>query len=484
MIIILFMALRRNFAYSFALTLSTYLVPLLVFPYISRVLGPVGIGTVDTVESVINYAIMFSMMGLTTIGIREIAVSSDNKEHLRRAFSNLFVLNLITTLVVIFILLILIFCVPEMREYKTLFFVGIIKLLFNLFWIEWFFKGIENFKYITIRSITLRVLFIISVFCFVREEDDYTIYYILWVSITVGNALCNWIYKKKYTSLSFSGLNLKSYVRPFFLLGLFAVFSSIYTQLNVSFLGFLCDKEQVGFYTTATRLYSVIIALFTALTAVMIPRMSVLIQKKDMDSILKLNKKVFQLLFMFGFPVVIFLEFFAEEFICLFAGCGFEGAVLPMRIVIPLIFVIGTEQIFIMQILVPLGKDKHVFLCAVLGALTCVVMNLILVKTYMAVGSAISWFMAECVVLAIASCFVKKFMNIIFPYKMFLRGLAYSIVYGVIGFLLIEMTDNSFIRIIIAFCAFAIYTFILEEYVVKMGIVRSIVSKLSSKSRE
>ena len=87
------MSLKTNVVYSTLLTLSTYLVPLVVYPYISRVLGPAGIGAVDTVDGFINYAVLFSMMGLTTIGTREIAKSRDSAEGLSRTFSSLFSLN-------------------------------------------------------------------------------------------------------------------------------------------------------------------------------------------------------------------------------------------------------------------------------------------------------------------------------------------------------------------------------------------------------
>ena len=158
--------LRKNISYSILLTLSTYLVPLVVFPYISRVLGPEGIGTIDSVEYVINYAVVCSMMGLTTLGVREIARHKDDPQRLKETFSGLFYLNLISTACVVVALSVLVLAIPQFYEKKEMFFIGLFKIIANMFWIEWFFKGIENFKYITIRSLILRTLFVLAVFCF------------------------------------------------------------------------------------------------------------------------------------------------------------------------------------------------------------------------------------------------------------------------------------------------------------------------------
>ena len=121
------MGLKKNVLYSTALTLSTYLVPLLVYPHISRVLNANGIGAIDAVDSIINYAIMVSMMGLTTIGIREIAKNKDNSEDLKRTFSSLFTLNLFSTLFVLLILIALLLFVPGLTDRRDLFFVGLSK---------------------------------------------------------------------------------------------------------------------------------------------------------------------------------------------------------------------------------------------------------------------------------------------------------------------------------------------------------------------
>lgn len=189
------MSIRNNFKYSLILTLSTYLVPLLVFPYISRVLGAERIGAIDTVDGIIDYLVLFSMMGMQALGIREIARHKDDKAELQSAFNDLFWLNAITMVVALVILYFASCFVPELQQRGRLLLIGSFKLVANLFWIEWFYRGLENFRYITIRSIIVRLLFVASVFIFVRDEGDFDIYYLLFVGIVVLNAFCNWTYR-------------------------------------------------------------------------------------------------------------------------------------------------------------------------------------------------------------------------------------------------------------------------------------------------
>ena len=166
-------SIKKNIFYSSILTVSGYLFPLLTFPYITRVLGVKNIGVCNFVDSIVQYFIYFSMMGMMTVGIREIARAKGDRKLLSKTFSELLSLNLIATLIAVIILLICTMCIPQMSEYKSMFFIGSAKILANTLLIEWLFKGIEDFKYITLRSVIIRGLYVIAVFIFVRKAEDY-----------------------------------------------------------------------------------------------------------------------------------------------------------------------------------------------------------------------------------------------------------------------------------------------------------------------
>lgn len=476
------MSVRKNLAYSTVLTLSTYLIPLVVFPYISRILGPEGIGAVDTVEYTINYCILCSMMGLSIIGIREIAQVKNDKKQLAKVFTNLFLMNFIVSFIVVSVLLILIFIIPDFYQRKNLFFIGMLKIVANVFWIEWFYKGIEDFKYITVRSLIVRFLFIVSVFVLVNNSDDNILYYFLFVSITLLNALCNWFYKKKYIfSMSFKTINVRSIMYPYFMLGLFALLSAVYTNLNVAFLGFICNEEEVGYYTTATRLYTVVIALMSTLTGVMIPRMSILVKESKYEEIRLIISKVFDILFMFSIPVIIYILFYAENLIMIFAGLEFLPAAIPMRIVILLLIVIGTEQIYIMQLLVPLKKDGFVTICALCGAFVCILFNFFFVADLKSIGSAFAWLISELTVLSLASVAVKKYFSISFPFAVLLKHILLSMPYWIIAAFSVFVIDKPYMQLLFSFVFFVLYFVVMEEEILKLKVIANLFRKLNNK---
>ena len=455
------MSLKGNFIYSTILTFSTYLVPLMVFPYISRILGVDSIGAIDTIDNIIDYCILFSMMGMSTLGIREIAKYKNDKNRLQETFNNLFWLNVISTIVVFFFLIVTTICIPTLQQRIVLLTIGSFKLFANLFWIEWFYRGLEDFKYITIRSVIVRLLFIVSVFVFIKEKSDFTLYYILFVSIVIINAICNWTYKRNKVSLRFKHIALKTYAKPFIILGIFAMLSAIYTKLSIPVLSFTCGDTEAGYYVTATRMYQVVIALISSLISVLIPRMSVLIREGNYREISHLFELAFKLLFFISLPIIWYVEFLAPDIIMIFAGSGFEQAAIPMRIVIFQVLIIGSEQIYIMQLLIPLNKDKKVAVAGLCGVITWAILSTILVPLWHGIGTSIVWVATESVVLLIAIYYIKKAMGYHYPWKLFFLSCIESIPYAVMGGSLLLLVDQTYFRAVLITISFIIYSIFL-----------------------
>lgn len=469
--------------YSTALTMSTYLVPLIVFPYISRILGVEGIGIVDTVDSIIDYCILFSMMGLSSVGIREIAKCKDNEQELSQTFTDLFALNLYSTLLVALIFIISVCFSSRLQDFGILIPISILKLIANLFWIEWLYTGLEDFKYITIRSLILRSIFIISVFLFIHSQTDVAIYYFLFVGITIGNAVCNWYHKRSYLHWNLLRANVRRFLFPFFMLGFFAILSAIYTKLSLPILNFLTNDHEAGNYATATRFYQVVIALVGTLTAVMIPHMSVLIKERNFDMVRKNSNTSFKLLFLFAFPLIIFVELFAPDIIYLFAGNGFEGAILPMRIIMLQVIVIGAEKIIVLQLLIPLRKDKTIIIAGIAGVFVWLILTISLVPNMHSIGTSIAWIVTELTVLLIASHETNRSLSINFPVWLFVKSCIFSLPYVLIGILVITLFEWPVLRILICMALFLIYTILSEFYIYKIGITKDVLYLLSSKKK-
>lgn len=411
------MGLKKNFFYNATLTCANYIFPLIVYPYVSRVLGVSNIGLVNFIDSIINYFVLFSVMGISITGIRQIASVKEDRVKLDSTFSSILTLNAISTFIMLILLIVATIFVPQLRENYQLMAVGALKLISNIFLIEWFYKGMEDFKYITLRSIVVRSFYVISVFIFVREKEDILNYYLLTCLVTFFNAIVNAIHSRKFVSFGIKNLNIKPLLSSFFILGLYMILTSMYTTFNVTYLGFVTNTTQVGFYTTASKLYTIFVGLFTAFTNVMLPRMSALATNGNTEEFLKKYKQSIDLLISFAIPVIVGVFIFAPEIIMLISGPGYEGAIAPMRIIIPLVLIIGYEQILVIQTLMPLKKDKIIFRNSIIGAAVSVACNLIIVTKLGAVGSSITWVSCEIIILILSQTALSKILPIPFDFK-------------------------------------------------------------------
>lgn len=401
-------SLKKNIFYSGILTTANYIFPLITYPYVSRVLGVANIGACNFVDSIINYFLILSALGIGTVGIREIAKSKGDKTNLQKSFSQLFTINTISTTIALVVLLVAMHTVPKLQENYELMWIGVLKLVFNYLLIEWFFKGLEDFKYVTNRTILVRCFYVLSVFLLVKKADDVSIYYFL-TSITIAiNAIINLIYARRFIQFRFCFISLNNYLISIIVLGVYSILTSMYTTFNVAYLGFVSTDIQVGYYTTSTKIHTIILMAFTAVTSVLMPRISSILSDKRYDEYKRLIKKSLNILLTFAIPCVLLIEIFAPQIIKIIAGSGYEGAILPLRIIAPLVLIIGVEQILITQSLMPMGKDKAVLINSILGAIVGLVANVILVPHLAAIGSAIVWTISELVVMSSALFFFLR----------------------------------------------------------------------------
>ena len=459
-------SIKKNFLYSSILTTANYIFPLFTYPYVSRVLGVTNIGICNFIDSIIHYFILISMMGINIVGIREIAKNRYNQNELNRVFSGLFWINTITTTIAFLVLVIATLLVDQLRERWQMMAIGGLKLMMNYMLIEWLYKGLEEFKFITIRTLIIKVMYVVSVFVFVRHSTDYPIYYLLSVLMIVFNSFINIVYARRFVSLWVNNIYIYKYIKPFFILGVYSLLTSMYTSFNVTYLGFVAGDTEVGYYTTATKLYHILIALFTALTGVMLPRMSSLIAENRIQEFKSMLIKTYNILFTFSIPLIIFTMIYAPTIIYIIAGAGYEGAITPMRIVMPLMLIIGYEQIIIIQALMPLKKDNAIFRNSVLGAIVGCILNFILVSSFKSVGSSIVWLVSEVVVLCSAQYYVWKYLKMQFPWKILFQNLFVNIPLIVFLSLAYGMIKNIWESIILSIIILPIYCFIAQRYVI------------------
>lgn len=471
-------SLKKNFIYNAILTMSGYIFPLMVYPYVSRVLGVANIGACNFVDSIVEYFTILSMMGMNTIGIREIAKCKNDQQKLDNVFSQLFSLNTLTTITAIIILIIATNIVPKFAPYKDLLYIGVGKLFFNYMLINWFFQGLENFKYIAARTIFVKILFVISVFLFVKTETDVKLYYFLVALTWAGNGIINFIYAKKYVSFNFTLKINKAIIGSFFILGVYWFMNSIYTTLNVAFLGFATNDIEVGYYTTANKLLTVIMTMFTALTSVMVPRVSVALKSNDNSEAKALIRKAINALMLFAIPLIFFVFPFSQELIYLMSGKGYEGATTPLQIMTPLFFLVGYDQIIVLQTLLPMGKDKDILRNSILAASVGIISNIFLTLNFGKNGSAIVLILAELSVLLSSQFCVTKYLGLKIPFKLIIKHIIGFSPIIIICYVIKYFINSYVISLIVSASIICCYIFLAGRFILKNSILTNLKTPL------
>ena len=458
-------SIKKNFLYSSLLTTANYIFPLLTFPYVTRTLGVSNFGICGYVDSIVNYFILFSLLGVNIVGIRAIAEKKSSRKDLSEVFSSLLSFNLISTLLMTVVLIAVTMLIPKLAPYREFLTIGVFKLISTTLLAEWFYKGLEEFKYITIRSVLVKLSYVIGILVFVKTKEDTITYYTLTMLMIAVNSVFNIFHTKKYADFSLSEIRFSPYWKAMFVFGFYSFITSMYTSFNITYLGWTSSDEEVGYYTTATKLYFIIIALFTAFTGVMMPRMSNLLAKGKFADFKMYISKSENLLITFAVPVIIFITIYAPQIIYVIAGEGFDGAIWPTRIITPLIIIIGLEQIFVLQTLSPLKRDTEIIINSVIGAAVGLILNLLLVKSFKSTGSSIAWLSSEIVILICSQYWVTKYYAIRFPLKKIVSTTLYNIPLLAILLLMSNILEtNVWTATLVMGSLTVMYTFALQLY--------------------
>lgn len=420
-------SIKKNFAYKSVLTLSTYLINFITFPYVARVLGVERIGLVNFVDNTVNYFLLFATMGVGLLGVREIAAVKEDKKRRDQVYSSVLALNLLFTLVSLGIYLLCVVTIPKLCQYDELFYIGTAKILFTVFLVEWFFTGVENFRYITLRIILIKVLYIISVFLFVRDTSDYRLYFILTVGVVVLNALINQLYIREFVRVRWNNIQLFKYLKQNVTLGIYTLMTSMYLTFNVMYLGLVSNNTEVGYYTTAFKLYSVVLGFFTAFTNVMLPRMSSLLANGEKDRFQELVNRSFSVMSTCCIPLILCSMIMAPQIVYILSGPGYEGAILPMRIIMPAAFAVGVAQVLAIQVLMPMKKDKVLLVASIIGAVVSLLINLLVVPSVKSVGSAVVLLCSEMGVTGMYVWYVLSQELILIPIKAIGKNVLFSL---------------------------------------------------------
>ena len=391
-------SVKVNYILNLINTGTQMLFPLITFPYVCRVIEADGIGQINFFQSIISYISLFTCLGIPMYAIREIARDRSDVVKMNRTAMEILLLHSMLTLVGYAIVAILCLTVPQIQVNIPLFLILSLTIFFTAIGCEWFYQGIEDFKYITIRGLIIKTVSVVLLFIFVKSKTDLLYYGCYTVFGVLGGNIFNFFRLRKYIhreNIIFSELHIKRHVKPVLKVFSFSVVTSIYLQLNTVLLGFLKNALAVGYFAAATKVMQMLLTMSACLGSVMMPRASHLIAENKEDEFSRLIQKSYDFTLAIALPMTIGLIFCAPSLITALCGVKFEHSILPSQIIAPIILMVAISNVFGIQVLFPKGKINIVTLCCGIGAVADLILNLCLIPFFSYIGTSIAYLGAE-----------------------------------------------------------------------------------------
>jgi len=451
-------SIKLNMIMNTLLNISSIVFPIITFPYVSRILLPEGTGKVQFVAAIISYFAMFAQLGIPTYGVRACAKVRDDRLALSKIVHELMIINVIMMLLTYVAFGACLAFIPKFTQEKNLFLIMSLSIVLNSFGVEWLYKALEQYTYITIRAFIFKLIALVLMFLFVKNRSDYVLYGGITIFASSASNILNFIRLRHYIDFKFLGdYQLKKHLKNIMVFFSLTIATSIYTNLDNVMLGFMKGEVEVGYYGAAVKIKMLLLGLVTSASAVLLPRASYYVDKGMKDELFDILQKTLHFVIMITLPFTIYFITFAEECILLLAGESYRQSITSMQVIMPTIIFIGITNIIGIQMMVPLGKEKLVLNSVIAGAVVDLLLNIIFIPKYGALGAAIGTLAAEIVVL-IYQCIIIHDLKI----KIF-AGIPYhKIVFatfcGFVSTILLKMTnmDNLITLIVSAICFFVI----------------------------
>lgn len=417
---------KLNLIYNMTYQLLIMIQPLIIAPYISRVLGSEQLGIYSYTFSIANYFVLFAMLGLNNFGNRSISRVRDDIERLSSTFTNIYMLQLITgTIAVIAYIFLIIF-----SDNKLIFLLQLFYVLSATFDITWFFFGMEQFKLTVLRNSIIKILTLVCVIAFVKNTEDLWLYTLIMSLGSLLSQLSLWPFVKKHISFCKPAFKeVKDIIRPNLIMFIPVISISLYKQMDKIMLGNFSSMREVGVYENATKLNSVPLAFVVAFSTVMLPKMSNIVAQGDIKLVKEYIAKSTQGVMFFSCAAAFGLAAIAQDFAPLFFGEEFEKTGSLIVYLTPTIIIIAWANIIRTQYLIPYMKDKVYIYSIITGAALNIIFNIIAIPRFGAAGAALGTVIAELSVASYQIWAVRNELDIV-PY---MKG---SLIYIISGFLM------------------------------------------------
>lgn len=406
-------SISTNFIFNFIKTFAGMIFPIITFSYTSRRLGVDGIGRLNFSRSVISYFSLFAMLGINHYGTREAAKIRDNRQKLSKFAHEMLIINGITTILSYFMLAASILLSSVLQKYALLLGITSISIVLTAMGMEWLYQGVEEYRYIALRSMAFQLIALVLMFFTVKDEKDTAVYAAVSLFSSSGSYVLNFINCRKYIDFHYCGrYEIKKHLKPILWLFAFALSVELYTVLDSTMLGLLKGDQAVGLYSAAIKVNKMVNSLIFTLGVVLLPRISYYLAQESREKVNKLISQAYNFVFMFSIPACIGLYMLSDKIILLFSGDGFASSGMTMRLLMPIVLVIPFSALTNNQLFVAMNKERKILSSTLTGAVVNFTCNMLLIPKWAENGAAVATVLAETAVMCVCLFHAKKELDI------------------------------------------------------------------------
>lgn len=469
------MSVIKNYIYNTVYQIMMLFIPLITMPYLTRIFTPNQLGLNSYTLSITNYFMLFGMLGMQMYGNRQVAYMRDDKKKLNKTFWSLYVTQIITCS--ISLVLYYIYIEFFINNNKIIYIIQGLNILSILLDISWLFMGVEDFKKVVLRNTTIKLLGLATIFIFVKSSDDLALYILLTVLVNIIGMLIMWIYAPKYIGkIDIDFKIIKNTIKPLLKLFLPQIATQVYVLLARTMIGVLSTNEQVAFYDYSQKIVRMILALITSIGVVLMPRVANIIGQGRKNEVSSLIEKTFKFVSYMSIPMAIGLMCISKTLVSWFLGPEYYIVGNLTAISSVIIIAVSWANIIGVQYLIATKQESKYTISILIAAVINLLMNLVLIKKYGALGATISLIVAEFVGVFIQLILVRNDLNIknmlYSIMKYFIAAIFMAIVIVPIGTII---TNGFTANIIQAILGVSIYIFIM--FIIKDKVQREIFKK-------
>ena len=431
-------SIKKNIIYNISYQILILIVPFITSPYVSRVLGPEGLGTYSVTTAIVKYFTLFALLGMSNYGNRTIAKNKDSKENLSVTFWNLYYFQLISSSIVLMVYIIYLL-IAGIDNYGVVSLCQIPYMLSSVFEISWFFYGMENFKGIVTRNAVVKILTTIAVFVFVKERGDAWVYVLInSLSLLMGQ-LCLWPFVFKYVSWKKPNWNIiRSHFKPNCVLMISVIAVSVYTLMDKIMIEWMTTTTEVGYYENTEKIVAIANNAAGAVGAVMLPRVSNLRASGSDDKVLSYINKSMKYIMLIAVALAFGIAGVSKSFSVIYYGKEFERCGTLLMMISPAIVFYAASNILRNQYLLPKDMDRVFVTATVSASVLNFVLNSIFIPVYGALGAVIGTVGAQFGELAYQAIKTRKEL----PIKKYILNVLPYICFGAIMFFVCKKIEE------------------------------------------